>query len=96
MRSRPHDLIGVRDVAAERNSSDAREGEGAEGPNRDATPASLKPRLVLEYQRPEAGFWDSLAWHQHQHDAQHSGRCHWIPNQTPTGFALSKIPLPKR
>jgi len=64
-------------------------------PNRDAAPASFKPRLVLEYLRPTAGFWDSLAWHQHQHDPRHSGRSRWIARRPPTGFNLVKLPLPK-
>lgn len=58
-------------------------------------PASAKPRLVLEYRAPKPEFWDSLAWHQHQHDPQHRGRGQWTPIQAPSGFALNTIPLKK-
>ena len=59
-----------------------------------ANPSNI-PRLVIEYTQRQPALLEAASWPQHQQNPEHTGRTPWIPFRAPTGFTLTKIPLPQ-
>lgn len=53
------------------------------------------PRLVIEYTPGAPALLEALGWSQHQGNPEHTGRNAWTPFQSPTGFTLSRIDMPR-
>jgi hypothetical protein len=60
----------------------------------NAPPSNL-PRLVIEYTLDAPSLLEAMSWPEHQQNPEHTGRSVLKPYESPAGFRLQRIDLPK-